>query len=127
MPKNEKNYGQELVLDIHDCDFKRCSEEMLTKYFKALCELIEMIRGPLYFWGYDDPKEYAEAPPHLKGRSAIQFIQTSNITVHALEDLKAVYINVFSCKPFDTNIVEEFSCCFFRGKMTHNSYNLDRI
>jgi S-adenosylmethionine/arginine decarboxylase-like enzyme len=41
--------------------------------------------------------------PHLHGISAVQFIETSNIVCHALPLLKAVYLNLFTCKEFDTD------------------------
>ena len=41
---------------------------------------------------------------------------TSNIVIHTLDILKAVYLNVFSCKEFDGKIVKEFSEKWFNGK-----------
>jgi S-adenosylmethionine/arginine decarboxylase-like enzyme len=54
--------------------------------------------------------------PHLKGTSAIQFITTSNITIHTLDLLGAVYLNIFSCKEFEAEVVKEFSENWFKGK-----------
>jgi len=69
-----------------------------------------------YFWDdLDTPEEEKETEPHLVGTSAIQFIKTSNITIHTLDLLKNVYLNVFSCKDFDTEVVKSFSSNFFDG------------
>ena len=54
--------------------------------------------------------------PHLKGISAMQFIETSTIVVHALELLKTVFVNIFSCKEFDIETAKEFTMNFFKAK-----------
>ncbi len=113
-----KNYGKELILDIHNCDVKLFNRKILKKYLIELCELIDMKREDLHFWDYkDEPEEYEEAPVHLKGVSLIQFITTSNITIHTLDILKRVYINIFSCKDFDSKKVINFTSFFFCGKV----------
>lgn len=79
-----------------------------------------MQRCELFWW--DDqglPKEERQTEPHLKGTSAIQFIMTSNITIHTLDILKNVYVNIFSCKDFDANKAAEFSQKFFKGKIVN--------
>ncbi len=107
------NYGKELILDLHYCNPELFNEKDLTKFFIELCELIGMKREPLHFWAYEDPEEKAKAPPHLKGTSAVQFISTSNITIHTLDDLKDVYLNIFSCKEFDSSKTVIFCIRFF--------------
>jgi len=73
-----------------------------------------MQREDLYFW--DDiglPEEEKQTSPHTQGTSAVQFILTSSIVIHALDQLKSVYINVFSCKDFDPKVAEKFSVEWF--------------
>jgi len=68
----------------------------------------------LYFW--DDfrvPEEKRQTNPKTKGTTAIQFILTSNITIHTLDLLGTVFLNIFSCKDFDTKSAEEFTVRFF--------------
>lgn len=114
-----KNFGKELVLDLHDCNLKTFTRKSIEKFFKVLCdEKIDMERETLYWWDYEgEPEEYAKAPPHLKGISAIQFIKTSNITIHTLDDPRRIYLNIFSCKDFDADIVQEFTENWFEGKI----------
>ena len=121
-----ENYGKELALDLHNCNPEKFNEEDLTKFFIELCDFIGMQRAPLHFWAYEDPEEKAAAPPHLKGTSAVQFISTSNITIHALDDLKAVYLNIFSCKSFKSSAVKEFCEKWFEGEII-NATALTRI
>lgn len=113
-----KSYGKELILDLHDCDSKTFGRRSLRRYFKGLCKLIDMKRADLHFW--DDvgvPKKYRQVQAHTKGTSAVQFILTSNITIHTLDELKAVYINIFSCKNFDVFDATDFTVTFFKGKL----------
>jgi S-adenosylmethionine/arginine decarboxylase-like enzyme len=112
------SYGKEVVLDLYDCDSSKFTREHIEKYFIDLCDLINMVRCDLHFWDYeDDEEEYNAAPDHLKGVSAIQFISTSNITIHTLDVLKKVFLNIFTCKDFDPEMAVEFSKAYFRGKV----------
>ena len=43
-----------------------------------------------------------------KGWSVLQLIETSNITFHTTDDNNDVYLDIFSCKPFDEQDVLEF-------------------
>ena len=64
--------------------------------------------------------------PHRKGTSAIKFIIRSNITIHTLDLLGHVYLNIFSCKPFDADRASEFSAAWFDGDVVA-SHVIDRI
>lgn len=122
-----KNYGKELIMDLHDCDVSKFNRVDIEDYIMQLCGLINMERGDLYWWDYEDDSEgYRNAPPHLKGMSVVQFIMTSTIVIHTLDDLKKVYINIFSCKDFNENDVEHFTGIFFQGKVV-TSKVVDRL
>ncbi len=111
-----KTYGKELILDLHDCSVSEFNRESIEDYIAKLCALIGMEREDLHFWDYeDDPEGYENAPPHLKGTSAVQFIKTSSIVLHSLDDLGKIFINVFSCKDFDEVEVRSFTETFFGG------------
>ncbi len=80
-----------------------------------------MERADLHWWDdLNTPEEEKETEPHLKGTTAIQFIKTSNITIHTLDLLKKVYLNIFSCKDFDPEIVKQFTEEWFKGKIVNN-------
>ncbi len=119
-------YGVELILDIHSCDSSTFTRKSIRSFFKELCTLIDMERCKLIFW--DDlgvTPEEQETEPHLKGTSAVQFIRTSNIVIHTLDILESVYLNIFSCKTFDTNVAKDFSQEWFKGKVV-NSHVVER-
>ena len=114
------DYGKELIIDLHDCDVSTFNRKSLDAYFEKLCKAIKMQKCERYFW--DDvgvPEEERQTKPHLKGTSAIQFILTSNITIHTLDILKKVYINIFSCTNFDADIAAEFSRKWFEGRIVN--------
>ena len=111
------DYGKEIILDLHECDSSVFTREDITKFFELLCDKINMTRCDLHFWDdLETPSCFKETEPHLVGTSAIQFIKTSNVTIHTLDILKRVYLNIFSCKDFDDNVAKEFSEQFFKGK-----------
>jgi len=120
-------YGKELILDIHNCDPKKFNRNVIKKYFEELCKSIDMKRSKLTWWDdYNVPEEERQTESHLKGTSAVQFIMTSNITIHTLDLLGAVYINIFSCKDFDSETAKKITADWFNGNIV-NSLEIDRI
>ena len=108
------HYGLELILDLHDCDSSRFTRRCIERFCSELCELIDMEPCDLHFW--DDlgvPKEDQQTDPKTKGTSAVQFILTSTIVIHTLDLMKAVYVNIFSCKEFDTGEAAKFTAKWF--------------
>lgn len=114
-----KNYGKEVIIDMHNIKNTRLfNRKNLKKFFIELCNLIDMERCDLHFWDYKgEEKEYYNAPVHLRGTSAIQFISTSNITLHTLDDMKRIYLNIFSCKDFKGLVVKNFCKKYFNGNI----------
>ena len=109
-------YGFELVLDLHGCEAKFFNRDYINKFFADLCNLTKMEKCVVHFW--DDvgvPEEEQQTLPHTKGTSAVCFILTSTIVIHTLDILGAVYVNIFSCKPFDPNVAAEFTSKRFKA------------
>lgn len=122
-----ESYGKELIIDMHDCSIEKFNREVLKEFFDKLCVLIDMEKGPLHFWDdLETPDNEKETEPHLVGTSAIQFIKTSNVTVHTLDILKRAYINIFSCKDFDSLIASNF-CIKWFGGIIKNKQEISRI
>lgn len=120
-------YGKELILDLHECDSITFTRESIEQFFIELCDLINMQRCELYFWDdLDTPEQDKQVEDHTVGTSAVQFILTSNITIHTLDRLGKVFINIFSCKDFDSKVVEDFTVEWFGGKVV-NKVEVDRI
>ena len=109
-----EKYGVELILDLHGCDVAKFTRPSITGYFERLCELIDMKREMLVFWDdLDVPEEDKQTSPHTQGTSAVQFILTSSIVIHTLDQLRAIYVNMFSCKEFDPKLAEQFTVEWF--------------
>ena len=111
-------YGKELILDIHGCGPGEFDRDEIKQYFDDLCVRIDMKQCALHFW--DDigvPEEEKQTSPHTVGTSAVQFILTSNIIVHTLPLLGKVFINIFSCKDFNSRDAADFTVDFFGGKI----------
>lgn len=111
-------YGKELILDLAVCDPSTFNRESIGNYFDELCELIDMEPENRHFW--DDvgiPEDKKQTNPKTKGTSAVQFILTSTIVVHTLELTKTAYVNIFSCKDFDTEEACIFTIEWFGAKV----------
>ena len=122
MERGAEGYGKELILDLHNCQVGRFARESIAQYFVELCELIGMERCDLHFW--DDvgvPEGERQTHAKTKGTSAVQFILTSTIVIHTLDLMKTVYVNIFSCKEFDTDEAAKFTANWFgSGDWTAN-------
>lgn len=127
MDKSEEIYGFELIMDLHGCDVSKFNRTSLDNYFEKLCKAIDVVKCERYFW--DDvgvSTEERQTSPQTKGTSAVQFILTSNIVIHTLDELGAVYVNIFSCKPFDREVAEQLTSEWF-GANKCTTHFIERI
>lgn len=105
-----KTWGQTLSMDLSGCPKKHLTNpKKLGKYCLDLCAEIKMEPE-----GKPLVKRFGEGA--LEGYSAVQFIKTSCITVHADEYDDRVFIDVFSCKKFDPKIAMTFTKKIFEPK-----------
>lgn len=103
-------FGQELVLNLYECNLETISSGVKIKEFVTeLCDnVIHMKRygeALIPHFGHDNPI--------TSGYSLVQLIETSSITGHFSEYKKSVYLNIFSCAFFDPKKTEEFCKTFF--------------
>ena len=127
MNNSQVPYGFELIMDLHECDISKFNRESLDEYFGKICMAIDMEKCERYWW--DDvgvAEEEKQTSPHTKGTSAVQFILTSTIVVHTLDLLKAVYLNIFSCMPFDRQVAENITKEWFGAKECRTHF-IERI
>lgn len=111
-----ESYGKELILDLSDCDVETFTRESIGDYFDKLCELIDMKAEDRYFWDDEGlPPDECQTDPKTCGVSVVQFILTSTIVVHSLTKLGKVFINIFSCKEFNSEDARLFTQAWFRG------------
>ncbi len=107
----EKSWGYELVINCGGCNDNIMSKEAVEKFSRDLVELIDMKAygepQVVYFAGHD---------PTKAGFTLVQLIETSSITAHFVDEYRQVYINIFSCKPFDPVIASDFVKDYFGAK-----------
>lgn len=115
-------YGKELILDLSDCNVDTFTRESIGNYFDDLCELIDMQAEDRYFWDDEGlPPDQCQTNPKTCGVSAVQFILTSTIVLHSLIKLGKVYINIFSCKDFDSDEARDFTVNWFGASSFHHT------
>ena len=109
-------YGVEAVFDLVDCDAARFTRANIQAFFRELCEAINMEMCESHFWDdVDVPEAERQTHPDTKGTSAVCFILTSSIVVHALDLRHEVFVNIFSCKEFDPTVARGVVLSYFGG------------
>jgi len=119
------SYGREVLVDVVNADEAMFSRQNIENFMISLCEALRLERADLHFWDYDTEEERAGAPTHLRGVSAVQFVTTSSIVVHTLDDTQQVLVNVFGCGEIDVAVVERETIRYFSGRVS-NMHSIER-
>lgn len=109
---NPNNYwGVSSCIDLYECDLQLMRDEAAIKRFvRELCELIKMRRfGDTQLVRFGDD-------PRVTGFSMTQLIETSLISAHFADNSQAIYLDLFSCAPYDPNEAAEFAARFFKAQ-----------
>ena len=115
----QKAWGVAASIDIYNCDPETIrSADKIRQFVIELCDLIEMKR-----FGDTQVVNFGE-DERVAGFSMVQLIETSLISAHFADQSNTTYLDVFSCKPYDPKIVEEFSLNFFGGSRCVSHVNL---
>ena len=114
-------WGIASSIDIYECNPESIRDAGYIERFVAdLCDLIEMRRygdTQIVHFGEDE---------RVAGYSMIQLIETSLISAHFANQSNTVYLDVFSCKPYDPEVVEEFARNCFGGQRSVLNVTLRR-
>lgn len=112
-------WGIASSIDIYNCEPETIrSADKIRQFVSQLCELIEMKK-----FGETEVIHFGEEE-RVAGFSMVQLIETSLISAHFANLTNTVYLDVFSCKPYNPVIVEEFACKFFGGSHCITHVNL---
>ena len=108
---SNKYWGYELVINASDCNkISISSYNTIYTFVKDLVEKIEMV-------AYGEPHIVEFGTGNKAGYTLVQLIETSNICAHFVPDngegRSDMYLNVFSCKEFDINIVMDLVQKYF--------------
>jgi S-adenosylmethionine/arginine decarboxylase-like enzyme len=112
-------WGIASSFDIYNCNPDTIRDaEKIKQFVVELCDLIEMRRfGETVVVNFGEDERVA-------GYSMTQLIETSLISAHFANLTNTVYLDVFSCKPYDPAIVEDFAVKFFGGSHCIANVNL---
>jgi S-adenosylmethionine/arginine decarboxylase-like enzyme len=114
-------WGMAASIDIYGCDPDSIRDaDLIGRFTSELCDLIAMKRfgeTQIVHFGEDE---------RVAGYSMVQLIETSLISAHFANHTNTVYLDVFSCKPYDPETVREFARKFFNGQHTIMNVNYRR-
>jgi S-adenosylmethionine/arginine decarboxylase-like enzyme len=108
-PASLMPWGMMAVIDLHDCDRTRLADpDAIRRFVPDVIEAIDMVpHGPLRLERFGEGE--------LEGWSAMQFIETSSLTIHADEFSGRCYVDVFSCKAFEPELAAAIAVKHFGG------------
>lgn len=105
-------WGWHLIVDAHDCDRSLITmRDHIANFSKTMVKEIDMV-------AYGNPiiEHFADHDEDKAGYTLVQLIETSNITAHFCDKSGDAYIDIFSCKPFDSVVAIEVINNFFHPK-----------
>ncbi len=116
MSGSKEYWGISSSIDLYECDLKLMQDaDAIREFVKILCDRIKMRRygeTQVVYFG-DDPR--------VTGYSMTQLIETSLISAHFADASCAIYLDVFSCAPYEPEDVAKFSAEYFKAA----SYNIN--
>ncbi len=107
----EQYWGYHLSIDCYECEIPSIkNRDNIEKFTKQLVEDIDMI-------AYGEPQIIHFGEGDKEGFTLIQLIETSNICAHFVNNTGNMYLDVFSCKEFEPEVVEELVKQYFKPSM----------
>lgn len=110
MSGSNEYWGISSSIDLYECDLGLMQNaDAIREFVKTLCERIKMRRygeTQVVFFG-DDPR--------VTGFSMTQLIETSLISAHFADASCAIYLDVFSCAPYEPAEVAKFAQEYFKA------------
>lgn len=104
-------WGVSACIDLYDCDLSLMADEAaLRRFVRELCDLIQMRR-----FGETQVVRFGD-DPRVTGFSLTQLIETSLVSAHFADHSRAIYLDVFSCSPYDPQAAAAFAVRFFQAQ-----------
>lgn len=100
-----------VIFDLSHAKGVLTDQDGLKKFVVKLIEMIGMhiIAGPIL----------AEGVPENPGLSCVAILDYSHVSIHTFTKFDEVLIDVFSCKPFNKDIVRETCLSYFQTSDAH--------
>ncbi len=108
------HWGVSTCINLYGCDLALMQNaDAIREFVVLLCDRIKMRRygeTQVVFFG-DEPR--------VQGFSMIQLIETSLISAHFADKSQAIYLDVFSCAPYDSEDAARFAADYFKATRHH--------
>ena len=118
MSDETKYWGISSSIDLYECDLALMQDaDAIREFVKILCERIKMRRygeTQVVYFG-DDPR--------VTGFSMTQLIETSLVSAHFADASCAIYLDVFSCAPYEPEEAAKFAAEYFKAQ----TYNVNVV
>ena len=88
-------WGWELILDCRGGNDNIRHAPSIASFCKELVRVLDME-------AYGEPQIVKFGKDNKSGYTLVQLITTSNITAHFCDETGDFYLNIFSCKPYDS-------------------------
>lgn len=103
-------WGYHVRLDVAGCDHHAITDyDTIYRFSKQLVKDIDMV-------AYGEPQIVKFGEGDKQGYTLIQLIETSNICAHFVDYNDTGYLDVFSCKEFDVDVVVNLVVDYFKAK-----------
>lgn len=113
-------WGLSSCIDLYECDLGNMQDaEGIKDFVRRLCEKIGMRR-----YGETQVVHFGD-DPRVTGFSMTQLIETSLISAHFADNSRAIYLDVFSCAPYDPKAAAEFAAEHF-GAARYSLHTVQR-
>ena len=109
-------WGYHLILNCGKCAPASIrNKAIITTFAKSLVKKIDMVP-------YGEPQVVMFGSGNKKGYTLVQLIETSNICAHFVEETNDVYLDVFSCKPFNHKDVKDVVGSYFNPETMNDIF-----
>jgi S-adenosylmethionine decarboxylase len=111
-------WGISSSIDLYECDLALMQNaDAIREFVKILCDRIKMRR-----YGETQVVHFGD-DPRVTGFSMTQLIETSLISAHFADASCAIYLDVFSCAPYEPEEAAKFAAKYFKAR----AYNINVV
>jgi S-adenosylmethionine decarboxylase len=109
-------WGYHLILDCSHCEESAIRDyDTIYNFTKQLVKDIDMV-------AYGEPQIVNFGSGNKAGYTLVQLIETSNICAHFVNEDNTMYLDVFSCKEYDDQVVIDLVKKYFGAAQIRPSY-----
>lgn len=111
MEHSTEYWGISSSIDLYECDLSLMQDaEAIREFVKILCD--DQIKMKRYG---DTQVVFFGDEPCVQGFSMTQLIETSLVSAHFADASRAIYLDVFSCAPYEPEEAALFAAAFFKA------------